>query len=186
MTFNRQIISVLCLLIFPFMGFGQNLNFPKIKVGNDSIYIIEMKIVDGVIYDVDDRPLMKMLQKDGMKAYFPPPIDAFGSGNIEFDGGEKAFNSFRDSVYHHYWIKEYRETEINSSTKYVILFNSDMKIISVYILLDFYGRDDYDNGKLKFGDLLKKVMYATEGHWHKKDSSDKFEYYYKIGTFRFY
>ena len=106
--------------------------------------------------------------------------------NIEFDGGEKAFNSFRDSVYHHYWIKEYRETEIHSSTRYVILFNSNMKIISVHILLDFYGRDDYDNGKLKFGDLLKKVMYATEGHWHKKDSSDKFEYYYKIGTFRFY
>ena len=142
--------------------------------------IPKMKVQDGVFFDVDNRPLFKFLSDDWTLAYWYSPINNVASSNIEFENGEEALTNFVDSVYYYHWTTEYGEREINSWTRYVILFDSDLKIKSVYIVLSAYAKKEWG-----FDELLRKMVYATEGRWRKKSPHERFKYYYWLGSFHF-
>lgn len=163
---TKRLVGILFFMVCTYVGFSQDL--PR------------MKVVDGVFYDVEDRPLIRFLTEDWKSAYIYPPIDAVASGNIEFEGGKKAFDNFVDSVYAYHWARDYGLQEINSRTYYVILFDSELNILSIHIVLDAYARKEWG-----FDKLLKTMIYATDGKWRKLRPKEQSKYYYWLGGFHF-
>lgn len=133
------------------------------------------KTVDSLFYDVDGRLVCEARGDSGL-LYWYPPVDALTPINVEFEGGNEACKSFLDSLYYTRW-HELGEKEINSMAYYAILFDRELHIVSVHILISFCP-ECYD-------DCLKWMLRLTEGHWKKKNSHDPSKYYYAFGLYRF-
>lgn len=165
MITDKFVLFLLCLFGIMVETFGQDKRVPTLK------------IVDGVWYDVDDVPRFK-LQQDSTKAYWVSPINSVADF-AEFQGGHKQFKQCADSLYFTRW-KEYGADELNSYVYFALLFDSNMKIIQACILLKFYKNVRYR----KYDELVKWMLYSTEGRWKKRNSHSKYKYYWTIGLYR--
>ena len=136
-------------------------------------------MVDSIVYDVDDIPVYKMIGENAEDWFWDAPIYDKASGNIEFNGGEKVFKQLTDSLHSSRW-NEYNYNEINSRVLYVILFDDSLKIIAVRVL-----QKPYTNSEYNFTQLLKWILYSTEGKWKKMDKTDTNRYFFYLGAYRF-
>lgn len=165
---TKKVFFLLCFIIELGSMYAQDLIIPQ------------WKIVDNVYYDVEDVPLFKPLSDGSLSVYWLSPINSVVSPNVEFDGGMNAFRCYTDSVYFHYWESDCQGREINSWPYYTILFDSKLHILSVNIVLGIYARKEWG-----FDNLLKKIIYSTEGQWHKEYPEEQSKYYYWMGNFHF-
>lgn len=136
--------------------------------------------IDDVVYDIENKPVCKVIGDNSENWYWYAPVNGKASDKIEFEGGGEAFKQLTDSLHASRW-HEYNYDEINSWVLYVILFDSSLKIKSVRVL-----QKPYTNCKYDFTQLLKWIMYSTEGRWKKVDEADASKYFFYTRRYHFW
>ena len=102
--------------------------------------------------------------------------------NIGFIGGGEYLRYYCDSLYY-VNADEYDYRELNIRVPYSILFNNELKIQEIHIIERPapYNNCEY-NKKYNYNDLIKRILFSTEGKWIKKDK-ESHDWYMYVGLF---
>lgn len=88
----------------------------------------------------------------------------------------ESYNSLQECFSQYFW-KNYSGDEINASCTYVMLFNDELRIKDISIII----RSGYDNSQFDFDKLIKDFLFSTVGKWEIIQESQRNKWYYVIG-----
>ena len=130
-----------------------------------------------VYYDVDSLPIFRLDSIDNeLIVNYYILVKEKVSRDIQFIGGYESLSIFCDSLYFNR--KDYNHEELNARALYTILFDQNFNIKEVRIIKRFA----YNNLKYNYDDLVKKILFSTEGKWIKTNE-DNSKWYFYLGFF---
>ena len=145
------------------------------------------KIKDPIFYDaINHLPVFRLYKIDEkIKVdYYYNTLDTINSidVNIGFIGGGEYLRYYCVSLYY-VDADEYDYRELNIRVPYSILFNNELKIQEIHIIERPapYNNCEY-NKKYNYNDLIKRILFSTEGKWIKKDK-ESHDWYMYVGLF---
>lgn len=176
---------MLCTAI-PLCGQGME-EIREVRYFNDTFPYFR-KIRQSRSFEVETlKPVFEYVQDSsatGVKKtlyYYLDCIPHKVSSAVSYKGGFKRLRQYTDSLcWQHY------DTHVNQRALYTMLFDKQLKIIEVKILV----RRSYDNARYGYDDLIKKILFSTEGSWEILPGSYRMEtdsigseYYFTLGIF---
>jgi hypothetical protein len=131
-----------------------------------------------ITYDVDTMPVFSIYSHDNKVNfdYYFVSKDSV-SIDIQYDGGYKSLSAYCDSLY--FCREDYDYTELNARAYYTILFDHDLNLKEIKII----KRLGYDNLEYNYDELIKRILFSTEGRWMKRNNKDNSKWYFYYGSF---
>lgn len=144
-----------------------------------SILICSQINKQNIRYDVHNFPVLRFDSiKDSLVVNYYIITEERVSSDIQFKGGYEALAAYCDSLY--YNREDYNHEELNALAMVTILFDKHLRIKDIRII----KRIAYDNLNYNYDELIKRILYSTNGMWIKKNNIKKNKWYFYLGHFR--
>ena len=160
---TKYLLSIVVIFMQIFSLFGQ-VNVKNIK--------------SNIVYDIDNFPVLEFDSVDSKQIVYYYISTKEKVSGLQYRGGYDAFLAYCDSLY--YNREDYNYEELNAKAYFSILFDQEFKIKEVKILKKLA----YDNLKYSYDDLVKRILFSTEGRWIKQNDEKDYEFYFVLGYFR--
>jgi hypothetical protein len=186
MTF-KQLIFILFVLT-GILNCSQKSFHPAIKYDADSLALKQYQSSDTykITYDMDSLPVFNIIHIDTLKKeisvnYFfiskEGKILGDTAGAVQYTGGYEALSSYCDSLYFNR--EDYDYNELRARAYYTILFDKNLKIKEIRII----KRSGYSNQRYNYDNLIKRILFSTEGKWIIYNNEKKYRWYFYYGSF---